>query len=261
MNIKGNLLQHKFLLALSFLLYFSVGALAQNNIWSFEDNPSPRIYKLTPSEEKLLNESLAKEPKSEICKNSLAANYKIYNDRYPDFRSIADEKTRYKNWKLHLLEIRNGATCIYNNAYDTLKENVMAYYDSDFYYCGRFSRLPTTPKEVETKELMVELVDYVRVKPLIMSFHLLILNKFSVLYSAIPEFKANGLDPLIKLNPDVEYFLRKSVQLEGLSGIESWDMSSLMPLLSKEKIAFLDEAANNEDFDIVLDNTAACEKL
>ena len=256
---KGKISCNRFLLVLSFLALFNISsALAQNNIWSFEDNPQPQDIDYTMKEKQLIENSFSSAPLGEFCKMNLSAKYKIYNNHYPDFQTFDDEETRYKNWKLYLVKTRDIATCEHDNAYETLKDYIEIHYNNDFYFCGRFSREAQTEDEIKIFTFINELIDYVEIKPAGIAFSFIILNEFSNAVSSSTYAKVDGLNPLIKLNPDVEYFLRKSMELGKKMSAKEWDVSHLLPFLNKEKISFLDEEILRKDFTAVLNATAPC---
>lgn len=60
------------------------------------------------------------------------------------------------------------------------------------------------------------------------------------------------------LNPDVEYFLRRSLADAGEGEPEDWDVDHLLPELDPERIAFVDAAIARKDFGAVAATTAPC---
>ena len=256
----GKILGNRFLLILSFFALFSVfGTQAQTNIWSFEDNPQPQENIYTIEEKQLIEDSFSSSPLGEFCKMNLSAKYSIYNNHYPDFQTFDDEKTRFKNWKLYLVKTRDIPTCEPEEAHDALEKYIEKHYNNDFYFCGGFSRKAQTENEIKIFTFINELIDYVEIKPARLANRFIMLNKYSAAVSSSTSGKIDGLNPLIKLNSDVEYFLRKSMELGKKMGAEEWDVLHLLPFLNKEKISFLDGAVANRDFSAVLGTTAPCE--
>lgn len=62
----------------------------------------------------------------------------------------------------------------------------------------------------------------------------------------------------IYLNPDVEYFLRQISGVIDPEDEEFRNVDHLIPKLSKDCIAFLDDAVKRVDYGAVVDTTASC---
>ncbi len=62
----------------------------------------------------------------------------------------------------------------------------------------------------------------------------------------------------VDLNPDVEYYFRKLTRFTDFTTPELYDVSNLEPLLTPERIAFLDKAVQTSDLDAVIATTPPC---
>ncbi len=232
-----------FLLSFSSNLSFAQNSSTKQNFWSFRNNPHPLFYEYSEQEREKINDIISK---NGSCKNILEAEYEIYKSRYPDIAKYNDEATNKKYWERYLVkEIVNGemivmGACLYMEKIYRLM-NLSA--DDDFYYCGNYSRSPNDISELEIASLINELVEYVKIgyKPA-MPFFLIIADNRE----------------LIRLNIDVEYYLRKFLEIYDDRKMKEEEKNYFTASLSKEKLAMLDEAVRNKDFAAVLAKTAKC---
>ena len=219
-------------------------SITSNSFWSFRNNPHPLYFEYSEQEKEKIN--LLRSQKNS-CETILVTEYEIYTSRYPDIFKYGDEKTNFKNWKNHLAkELAKGEmlsidSCLYLVPFYRLAQLTA---DEGFYYCGRYSRLPNTKTELEIIRQIDELVQYSEI-----GFSEAIV--FFLIASNNKEF--------IKLNIDVEYYLRKFLEVHDDRKITSEDNTRFNSLISKEKIIFLNDAVKKRDFNIVLNATAPCE--
>ena len=69
----------------------------------------------------------------------------------------------------------------------------------------------------------------------------------------------NKLQTIIKLNSDVQYFLvMLAKQNNDLPDEKKWEVENLVQSISKQRIAFLDEAVRQNNLQSVLDTTKSC---
>jgi len=227
-----------------FFFLFSINTAIAQNSWSFEDNPHPRYNQLSEQEKTFLNDKSTMKEGENPCKFSIRQEYAVYLDHYPNFSISGEEKTNFKNWKIHYSRSGKGyfISCL---SVSLAVELMDTYYEvdfEDFYFCGQYSRLPNNKAEQEAADIIDEIFEYAKTYRS---------SSSSLLY-------ANSSSELIDLNPDIEYYFSKLVNPLLKDEIEPRDVSHLIPLLSEEKRAFLDEAALNFDFQPVLDTTEPC---
>ena len=234
------------LLFFSGVILVSIGRLfaAEIGDWSFEDHPHPQYLQLT-NEEKLFMKRLSRVDKEISCKKKIAGAYKIYKDRYSDFKNSNNAEGQLKLWKKHIMKgnYHDLELCIVLNIDDILP----LYYEDgivdDLYFCGRFSRVPYTDAERRYAAAVTQLFDYVKLG-----------NRRAAFFF----FLNIGKNGPVLLNPDIEYYLRGLLPpaYEMDDGLD--DTSHLEPLLTAERKAFLDAAIARRDFDSVLKTSPPC---
>ncbi|NKB53813.1 MAG: hypothetical protein GKR97_16620 [Rhizobiaceae bacterium] len=210
--------------------------------WSFADHPYPDRSEYTEAEVEALE--AAREPGETYTNNcglGIQAQYKIYNDRYPEFAKVADENERFLAWKYHI--VADGKDwlggCVFGMSFLTILDLI---YQVELVFCGVFSRQPNSPVEKAFVDSVVEMREYLKLDVGVMMSHVLILHE-------------SGSS--VNLNPDVEYYIRKSLEMKDLYD-ETFRTDHLEELLTRQRRAFLDAAVQNRDFDAVLDTTPPC---
>ena len=238
----------------SFLLIyflFFTPSLAQN-FWSFDDNPHPKYEEFSKQEKDFYNQNLKPYPLLTTCYKTIDTQYQIYQNRYPEFQKSGDKDINFKNWKRHVVknDLVFSYSCIIGEPFEDLISYHYYYLDDErankkFYYCGKFSSSPATDIEKNIVQTVNELIEY---------------SKDLREKTISQTIAINELKTVIDLNPDVEYFYLSFAKKNGFSQKRrDWDVEHLLPKLSKERIAFLDEAVANNDLQSVLDSTKACE--
>ncbi len=218
------------------------GAWGKDIEWSFSDHPFPRKFQLTEGERDAL--AAPHNPGAlyiENCELELKIGFDIYKSRYPRFAEIGDKENRFSAWKRHIVEQSKSGLqyCVVDLPFVRFIE---LFYWGDLIYCGQFSREPETSVEHERVQALSEIIDYARLgKPSALSV-LLILN---------------GPDGKVRLNPDLEYYMRRLFKKLGVYDDE-WDTAHLEPALSPQRQAFVEAAVEREDFAAVLDTTEPC---
>ena len=211
--------------------------------WSFDEHPHPQEHMLT-HEEKLIIETAESEGRAGFCERSLETKFQIYNARYPEFAQNGDNGARFLAWKRYLASDRNNLEnfCIRLSAANRILD---AKYNTDLIFCGVFSLKPETPLEQAFAEAVEELISYVGVGNLAAMHELL--------YHHRP-------GTIVSLNPDVELYIRKyayvNTEFDRHEG--TWYTDHLEPLLTPQRIAFVDDAVERGDFRAVLETTSAC---
>ncbi len=171
--------------------------MAQDDLsgWSFADHPHPQIVNLTQSELSALRKIRDKRlDRAENCRASIAANYDIYQNRYPAFRHIANGAARARHWRRHVVATAAPPyICVIKELGETRIAAVEAQLlrSPDFYFCGRYSRPPSSDAERRLVELVDELLAYAA------TGNLLALHAFPIYHDE---------DKRITLNPDVLYY-------------------------------------------------------
>ncbi len=231
------------LAAFGFLLLAIFGAAAQENAWSFEDNPQPRSEEMTSAERKFLDDTKNPALNAGACATFLTRYYKIYQNHYPDFQKTGDAETRFRSWKLYQARTGYYISCLSFVVWEELSEIDLAGSFDDFYFCGLYSRPPATAAEREAAKYIDELFEYAK-------------NGSSFAISTL--LTANRLMEIVEMNPDVEYYISRLVVAEFKGERPPRYVSHLEPLLSEERRAFVDRAAENFDLQAVLDTTEPC---
>ncbi len=225
----------------------SPAAASQNSTWSFEEHPHPLYDELT-EEEKKNSDVLAEYPLDGMspCEADLLATYEIYLRRYPGFQKRGNARTNFTNWKNYIAHQKQnrGTLCMYKVPFRRLDAITFEpYVRKDFYFCGQYSRIPYTPLEHDAYLLIEEAISYAK------TGH----------WSAVTTLVASqGEDHVIDLNPDIEYYFRKLIYPFAEDVEQDRDTSHLEPMLSAERIRFLDDAVTKRDFEAVVDTTPQC---
>jgi len=221
---------------------------AQQNIWSFEDNPNPEYEELTEGE----LEFLYGEKSPEIaelyisqgaCRIAILQNFKVYQKRYPEFGQAGNLEENFLNWKMHVSRRSGFMSCLTTAVWGKLSTEEFYYSFEDFVFCGIYSRPPVTSREIRLQKLIDELMEYARYGSEPPIFVLLALNEDS-------EF--------MNLNPDVEYYLSKLVFAPLADETPERDIHHLEAVLDEDRQEFIQQAARNYDLQSVLNNTAPC---
>ncbi len=213
--------------------------------WSFTDHPHPRSHQLSAEEEAALDAAHRPDiPLNKFCDRVVQTNFEIYNKHYPQFVATGDLQTRYSAWRYHLVAVPVPweSSCVFGQSFMKTSESLQAIIKSGLVFCGVYSRQPRTPKEREFVNDMNELVDFIG---------------FGDPDAVWNLFNFRLSKPQINLNPGVEYFLRKSLR-QNERRKNDRKTSHLEPLLSRERIEFLDQAVKRRDFEAVLQSTEPC---
>lgn len=221
--------------------------LAADIDWSFADNPHPEFLELRESQQSTFLDTFGKYREfsfSRYCREILRVQYKFYNEHYPAFSQVGDAQTRHKAWKEYVVESRKTSPgCVVTLTSNELENMRNWPTEADLFYCGRFSRLARTEHEAHFVRLVQEMKTYAKLGDT---------SAYQKLAASVPAGHP------IRLNPDVSYFLGKS--LGKIRYLEPYaDTSHLDPKLSDEKRQFLDEAVERDDFASVLESTPPCQ--
>lgn len=228
--------------------FFAMSAFAEDLNWAFTEHPQPDSTDL-PKKERALTEN-AKNGKVELrafCDEILPAEFGNYNARYPAFKKTGTEHLRYSAWKTYIVASANmpAAYCVVSDVTIKLIRSTPQNLKSSIAFCGIYSRHPETPQEKQFADLMDELSGYAELGSPVAISGLLSLN---------------GTIPSISLNTDVEYFLRKSLEQNGVHE-SGWSSDELKPMFNAERINFLNAAVENHNLKAVLKSTSACTQL
>lgn len=195
-------------------------------------------------EEKLEIEAQSDEDGTAYCDRSLQIQFEIYNKRYPKFAKSGDEDQRFLAWKRYLAVAPNNSEsfCIIYSVFDKIMDTKS---DTGLVFCGIFSHAPETSTDNAFFQALEELVSYASVGSL----------------DAMDDFLGHHRPgSSISLNSDVELYIRKFLQKnDAFRKYEgSWYTAHLEPLLTPERIEFVNAAVERGDFEAVLDTTAPC---
>ncbi|MDD9909069.1 MAG: hypothetical protein OXR62_05180 [Ahrensia sp.] len=225
----------------------SSATLAADIDWSFADHPHPGMFEFTSGE---LAKIETVEPEKDLsdderyCSQIVPVHYQIYNERYPDYSSSGEEQARWQAWKNHTVRDKKdpASYCVVFNAAAKLQDLGIWPLDQKLIFCGRYLRSPENPHESALIDAIDEVVTYAKLGDSLAT---------TILFWG---HKSTGA---IQLNPDVEYYVRKSMRESRLANLLT-DTSHIDPKLSDEKRDFLDQAVERDDFASVLENTPPC---
>ncbi len=230
---------------LLFLVALPQHALAQKLDWSFEEHPQPISFDLVGEEFRLLTRGTADTGSHDYCRIILANAFEIYERRHPDFLKTGEIDRRYREWKAYMArknDIYLGF-CLYEIPTMELYRTSFRIDMDGLQFCGARITSSGTPAERYFQYFTDQLLD----------------NAEAGQVDALDSLLAsNELRDLISLNPDIEYFLRRSLFVAGEGKPEDWDVSQMLPELDAERIAFLDDAIARKDFAAVVATTPAC---
>ena len=215
--------------------------------WSFAEHP--HLYRERQTLDEHAARALVDEMEFETlharCEEVLRVGFKIYSDRYPHFSKIGTRARRFRAWKYHIvvdyypIEIHCAVTLPFLQLLRLLFPN-----DVGLVFCGVFLREPETQKEHQFVKILEEMIDYADYGKLVIMDHFILLHE---------------PDTSFDLNPDVEYFFRKSLQRND-EYKNVWDTRHLEPLLTRERKKFVSDAAGRKDLMSVLYTTPDCTK-
>lgn len=213
--------------------------------WSFSDQPHPADHTLTRDEKAPLEEIAQGQGFSEYCSKLLRTHFNIYNDRFPKFTQAGSADKRFLAWKHHV--VVDGFSDGYNGAkhcaqFMAFHQALDPYASNNLRFCGAFSDRPKSPSERKFRNAIEEMISYADAGNLDALDSLLILH-------------SPGSN--VMLNPDVEFYIRKALQIND-EYEDVWYTGHLEPLLSPERIAFVEDAVERGDFEAVLDTTSPC---
>lgn len=213
--------------------------------WSFSDQPHPADHTLTRDEKAPLQETAQEQGFTEYCSKLLSAHFNIYNDRFPKFMQTGSADRRFLAWKYHVVvdgfsDGYNGAKhCVQFMAFNRASE---ANTSNNLHFCGAFSDDSRIRSDREFRNAIEETISYADAGNPYALDSLLILH--------LP-------DSNVMLNPDVEFYIRKSLRIND-EYKDTWDTTHLEPLLTPERIGFVNAALERGDFASVLNTTAPC---
>ncbi len=212
--------------------------------WSFEQNPIPHINDYTAAENKFVDQAEKDGSGRIACAVYVEAEFQIYLKRYPEFKNTGTLRSIFARWKRH--QVYNQLS--YNVCIVHVPSFKLAYLTSsvetiNFHYCGRLIDTVVTKADIAALEALREAIDYA--------------NSGSPL--AVETFLGFDEDyDFVALNPDVEYYFRSIIRTPQYAEPDLLDTSHLRPLLSAERLAFVDKATKTRDLDAVIATTAPC---
>lgn len=255
-NIRGSdKFNYTVLILLTVIIYLSNATIifivspasAEELNWSFADQPHPLEHQLTAEEEAVLESIDEKRGGVELCAKVMQTQFAIYGARYPRFEESGPIEKRFSAWKHHLLkgDYYYESSCINDELFLKVLNTK---YEVDFVYCGVFSDIAETEKEYLFVESLEQMASYAHMGILEAMHNLLSLHKPG---------------SSLSLNPDVELFIRKSLQKndELVEYKYTWYTGHLEPLMTHERIKFVDDAAKRGDLEAVLSSTSPCPVL
>ncbi len=212
--------------------------------WSFEDHPIPHISEFTKAETDFLQQADDNRNGRNPCAVGVEAEFQLYLKRYPAYGDTGSFQTLFANWKRHQVYSSNSYNaCIVHTLWLKLMDLATFGDPVNFRYCGKLINPVVTKTDIAVLEILREAALYA--------------NSGSPL--AIDIFLELDEDyDFVDLNPDVEYYFRKLTRSREYTEPELYDTSRLKPLLTPERIAFLDKAVQTSDLDAVIATTPPC---
>lgn len=244
---KLQVLARQFFLVTALTAFANASGYTEEMAWSFETHPNPEYEDLSEDERffiKLHSDRFS--GKMGRCMAHILATYEIYLRRYPEFQETGDAMDNFKRWKRHIADENQFLRSDCLHLYPALKLYTFAvqpFVRNDFYYCGLFSRKAFTPLEHEARLLIEELVYYANT------------NEWLTIAPLIRDHEEGKI---IDLNPDVEYYFRKLMLPVPKEYEKYTDVSHLIPQLSPERLAFLEDAIAKRDYHAVATSTKPC---
>lgn len=231
------------LTVLIFLFSGNSGVVAQDSVWSFKDNPHPVDGKLLEPEVNPEKGTVADLLALKVaCESLLDEQYLIYRELYPDFENSGDSESNLKNWETHLLTSADFA-CPALIPFVQLTSSYDDELFADFYFCGSYSRPAETALEREAAVLIDDLFDYAQLGEEALAFLLI---------------AAGMTSGVVELNPDVEYYFSRLLGPVMEFDTQRPEITRPEQMLSDERKAFVEEAAERLDLQSVLDTTQPC---
>lgn len=212
--------------------------------WSFEEHPIPHISEFTKAETDYLQKASDETNGRIPCAVSIEARFQIYLKRYPAYAETGTFQTLFANWKRHQVYGSDSYhACIVHTPWMKLMDLATFGDPVNFRYCGRLINPVVTKTDIAVLEILREAALYANSG-----------NPFAVgIFLELDE----DYD-FVDLNPDVEYYFRKLVRFTDETTPALYDVSHLKPLLTPERIAFLDRAVQTSDLEAVIATTPPC---
>lgn len=227
-------------------LFSAFGSQALGASWSFEENTVPARMQFTEEEWALL-EDKKRMNRPLDCKGDSELYFGIYERRYPEFeKAVPDRRERLQLWQIEAIATYPYPlfSCIVRDWSFALLRRYRTSNFGGFFYCGRWSRPAISPAEKRFQAAVEWGLPYVETMRSDMLFHFLTVAKVNA----------------VRLNADVEYFLRTALRQSGDFDAE-WPVGHLLSELSEKRIAELDAAIARRDLDFVLETTPSCPAL
>lgn len=180
-----------------------------------------------------------------LCTRLVEAHLGVYKARYPEFAPERASDNRLAGWRRHVTDppIAGLSGCIYDLAFYAVVKMIPEVEGMPI-YCGLYAEVPKSASAMDLAARLDELVALAgngAGEPL---GNLLMLHE---------------LAPFVALNPDVEYFLRRSLKREAWTDSAQWDVTPLLDALSAERIEALNKAVAERNLAFVLATTPACD--
>ncbi|MDZ5699398.1 hypothetical protein [Chelativorans sp. M5D2P16] len=223
--------------------HFAASMRAERAVWSFAEYPHPSHDERTLEERARVERLTKANRQDDACTAWAKAEFDLYQRRYPAFLETSDLDERFRRWKFHIALDRRGplTQCLSAAAVDTLIE--LPTVPTDLYFCGRFSRRAANAFEEKLVGLMEELFVYAQ----------------SAIEGPVDTLLlANELSDYVELSPDVAYYFHHLTTPIFLEEVGPRDTSHLDPLISRERRAFLRQAAEERDLEAVLETMPSC---
>ncbi|TPW27828.1 hypothetical protein FJU08_19050 [Martelella alba] len=223
---------------------FSCGSAVAADGWNFMMHPQPGDADLSAEESRRLDDAFAKDwPES--CPARVEVAYEIYNQRYPAFsRSIAADQA-FSLWADYVVSIGANTTsmCIINQLAQGIIGLDRGHGPFVNFFCGKPVTDPKNDDERYLAALFAKLTAYAE------------LNS----YNAVFELTAlEFLQDMVRLNPDIRYFLERFVAFEELRPMSPALITTLGEAMGAERLAFVEEAFKHRDLASVIETSPAC---
>jgi len=225
---------------------FVLAGKAQAEEWSFDNHPQPPYEQYTKKELGYLDEADKIPANKNGCEASVEAEYRIYRERYPEFEKSGDPQSNFEKWKRYRVysSRKSFPICLFIRLESDTADLLERIPTKSFFYCGSEMTDAETLNYPLAAKRLIKILDYAN----------------SGRYEAVAMIiDLSDYVPNVRLNPDVEYYFRKIVHTDYEPEKARMDTSILARLLSGERRAFLDKAAEIHNLQAVAATTEPCE--
>ncbi len=233
----------------------STSALGETADWSFANHPHPRYETMTTMEKARMDAVVVDDDDPFRCNKIIDTGYAIYRHRYPAFEKATASlgaTSQLKLWRIHVFRASHPGThlCLLSDLRKKIR-NLMdvSRIDSQFYFCGHWSRPPQTSAEENFVRLLEEMVTYAKT------------GDFFAIQALMGH---SGKWAHVQLNPDIAYYFYKIARpldfFEDWEGLINSHLSRQQDYFSTKRKAVIERHAEARDYQAVVASSPACSR-